>query len=71
MEPAARREKILAAIVESYIGTGEPVGSKSLTGEHGLNVSSATVRNDATSFSRTPRRDASPPPVATATTSTT
>ena len=46
MEPAARREKILAAIVESYIGTGEPVGSKSLTGEHGLNVSSATVRND-------------------------
>lgn len=46
MEPAARRQKILAAIVESYIRTGEPIGSKALTGENGLKVSSATVRND-------------------------
>lgn len=46
MEPAVRKQKILAAIVESYIDTGEPVGSKSLIGESGLNVSSATVRND-------------------------
>ena len=46
MTPAARKQKILAAIVESFISTGEPVGSKALIGEKGLNVSSATVRND-------------------------
>lgn len=46
MEPAARKQKILAAIVESYIESGEPVGSKTLIAEEGLKVSSATVRND-------------------------
>ena len=46
MEPAARKQKILSAIVESFIHSGEPVGSKSLIGEAGLKVSSATVRND-------------------------
>ena len=46
MEPAARKKQILSAIVESYIQTGEPVGSKALIQEAGLKVSSATVRND-------------------------
>ncbi len=46
MEPAARKKRILSAIVESYISTGEPVGSKTLINEAGLKVSSATVRND-------------------------
>lgn len=46
MEPAARKKQILSAIVESYIRTGEPVGSKALIQEAGLKVSSATVRND-------------------------
>ena len=46
MELAARKQKILSAIVESYISTGEPVGSKSLINEAGLDVSSATVRNE-------------------------
>ncbi len=46
MELAARKEKILSAIVESYIQTGEPIGSKALISETGLEVSSATVRND-------------------------
>lgn len=46
MEPAARKQKILSAIVQSFINTGEPVGSKALIGEAGLKVSSATVRND-------------------------
>ncbi|HCA05133.1 MAG TPA: heat-inducible transcription repressor HrcA [Ruminococcaceae bacterium] len=46
MEPAARKKQILSAIVESYISTGEPVGSKTLINEAGLKVSSATVRND-------------------------
>lgn len=39
-----RKEKILAAVVEAYIKTGEPVGSKGLA--ELLGVSSATVRNE-------------------------
>ena len=46
MELAARKQKILSAIVESFIRTGEPVGSKSLINEAELDVSSATVRNE-------------------------
>ena len=46
MELAARKQKILSAIVESFIRTGEPVGSKTLISEAGLDVSSATVRNE-------------------------
>ena len=46
MEPAARKQKILSAVVERYIRSGEPVGSKALLAESGLPVSSATVRND-------------------------
>lgn len=41
-----RRQKILAAIVEQYIETGEPVGSKALISHAGLDVSSATIRNE-------------------------
>ncbi len=46
MELAGRKQKILSAIIESYISTGEPVGSKTLINQTGLEVSSATVRND-------------------------
>lgn len=46
MQPAIRKLKILEAIVDSYIGTGEPVGSKTLCDDLDFNVSSATVRND-------------------------
>lgn len=41
-----RKKKILAAIVEQYIKTGEPVGSKGLMGMLDFNVSSATIRNE-------------------------
>lgn len=41
-----RKQKILSAIVEQYIATGEPVGSKALAGHPELSVSSATVRNE-------------------------
>lgn len=41
-----RKLKILAAVVDEYIKTGEPVGSKALTSLPGLSVSSATIRND-------------------------
>lgn len=37
--------KILAAIVDEYIRTGEPVGSKVLAAKPDINVSSATIRN--------------------------
>ena len=46
MELASRKQKILSAIIESYINSGEPVGSKALINEAGLDVSSATVRNE-------------------------
>lgn len=46
MELADRKKKILRAIVEGYILTGEPVGSKTLLLETGIDVSPATVRND-------------------------
>ncbi|GAA2569015.1 MULTISPECIES: heat-inducible transcriptional repressor HrcA [Streptomyces] len=41
-----RRLKVLRAIVQDYVGTEEPVGSKALTERHSLGVSPATVRND-------------------------
>ena len=46
MELSSRKEKILGAVVESYIASGEPIGSKALLTETGLSVSSATVRNE-------------------------
>ena len=41
-----RKLQILGAIVEDYVSTREPVGSKSLLERHELGVSAATVRND-------------------------
>ena len=41
-----RKKKILQAIVEEYIETAEPVSSKSLVEKHGIDYSSATIRND-------------------------
>lgn len=46
MELTDRKKKILRAVVESYIQTAEPVGSKALAELAGLKVSSATIRND-------------------------
>jgi len=41
-----RRARVLRAIVEDYVSTNEPVGSKALVDRHRLGVSSATIRND-------------------------
>ena len=41
-----RKLEVLCAIVEDYVRTHEPVGSKTLVERHRLGVSSATVRND-------------------------
>ncbi len=40
-----RAAKILAAIVDAYIRTGEPIGSKMLALDPEIGVSSATIRN--------------------------
>ncbi|MGN0551680.1 MAG: heat-inducible transcriptional repressor HrcA [Acutalibacteraceae bacterium] len=45
-----RKSIILAAVVESYIQTGEPVGSKALLEMIDLSVSSATVRSEMASL---------------------
>jgi len=41
-----RRLAVLRAIVEDYVQTREPVGSKALADRHALGVSPATIRND-------------------------
>lgn len=41
-----RKLKVLAAVVNEYIMTGEPVGSKTISQLPDIHVSAATVRND-------------------------
>lgn len=42
----SRQEHILAAIVQEYVATAQPVASKTLVEKHHFNVSPATIRND-------------------------
>lgn len=46
MEIGDRKQKILRAVVENYINSGEAIGSKALIEQTGLTVSSATIRNE-------------------------
>ena len=46
MELTERKKKILRAIVDNYIQTAEPVGSKVLSALPGMDCSSATIRNE-------------------------
>ena len=41
-----RKKKILKAIIRTYMETGEPVGSRTISKYAELNVSSATIRNE-------------------------
>jgi heat-inducible transcriptional repressor len=41
-----RKLAVLRAIVQDYVATEEPVGSKTLVDRHNLGVSPATIRND-------------------------
>ena len=41
-----RKIKILEAIINDYIKTGEPVGSRTIAKNHDLGVGSATIRNE-------------------------
>ena len=46
MELTARKREILRRVVEEYVATGQPVGSKVLVERPGLDVSSSTVRSE-------------------------
>ena len=41
-----RKKQILRAVVEQYVETAEPVGSKTVAAELGSGISSATIRNE-------------------------
>lgn len=46
MELDARKMIILKTIIKTYLETGEPVGSRTISKETELNLSSATIRNE-------------------------
>lgn len=46
MEMEERKLKILQAIINDYINTGEPVGSRTIAKKYDLGISSATIRNE-------------------------
>ena len=46
MQLTERKMTILNAIVRNYLATGEPVGSRTISKEQDLNLSSATIRNE-------------------------
>jgi heat-inducible transcriptional repressor len=41
-----RKVKILEAIINDYIQTAEPIGSRTIAKKYGLGISSATIRNE-------------------------
>lgn len=46
MELSERKKRILRAVIDDYIQTAAPVGSKALADHHDLRVSSATIRSE-------------------------
>ncbi len=46
MELSERKRAILQAIIEDYIQTAEPVGSRNIAKNHDLGLSAATIRNE-------------------------
>ena len=46
MEMTERKKKVLRSVVDLYIRTAEPVGSKAITELPDMNFSSATIRNE-------------------------
>lgn len=46
MQLDERKTKILQAIIRNYLETGEPVGSRTISKDTDLNLSSATIRNE-------------------------
>jgi heat-inducible transcriptional repressor len=46
MDLGERKKRILRAVIDQYVDTAEPVGSKAITGDIGMHVSPATIRNE-------------------------
>ncbi len=46
MELDVRKFKILEAVIRNYLQTGEPVGSRTISKDSDLSLSSATIRNE-------------------------
>ncbi|MGI6112897.1 MAG: heat-inducible transcriptional repressor HrcA [Mahellales bacterium] len=46
MQLGERKLKILQAIIDDYINTAEPVGSRTIAKKYGIGISSATIRNE-------------------------
>ena len=46
MDLDERKRKILHAIIRTYLETGEPVGSRTISKYSDLKLSSATIRNE-------------------------
>ena len=44
-ELSARERQVLIAVIQSYVATAEPAGSRTLARRFGLGVSPATLRN--------------------------
>ena len=51
MELSERKLKILQTIIRTYLETGEPVGSRTISKDPELNLSSATIRNEMSELS--------------------
>ena len=62
MELSERKQKILKAIVESYVANAEPVGSKAIAQSTDLGLSSATIRNEMAELTPHLRRAHPQPP---------
>ena len=46
MDLDERKYKILQAIIDDYITTARPVGSRTISRKQGMGLSSATIRNE-------------------------
>ena len=46
MELNERKLRILQAVIDEYMGTAEPVGSRVISKKNNLGLSSATIRNE-------------------------
>ncbi len=57
-----RRARILALIVDDFVGSAQPVGSQSLVERHQLGLSSATVRNEMAALETKAYQPPSPRP---------
>ena len=47
-----RKRKILHAIIDDYINTAEPIGSRTIARKYELSLSSATIRNEMAALKR-------------------